>query len=301
MPPDFTGLVLGDKYRLTRPLGSGGMGYVWEAEHLRLGRTVAVKLLRPELVSDPAALARFQQEATAAARIGSPHIVDVLDVGATPGGAPFLVMEKLRGRSLAELRREQPVLPFARAAGIARQILAALEAAHAAGIVHRDLKPDNVFLEDQGDGRDHVKILDFGIAKAMDDPKVAHLTRTGMLVGTPRYMSPEQATGRRGIDGRTDVWSVGVLLYECLAGRLPHEAPDLAGTLGKIIGEPAASVRTFRPEIDPALDAAVLRALAKDPAQRFPTAAAFREALGPDPFARPAPAVAPAAPRRPAA
>jgi serine/threonine-protein kinase len=242
-------------------------------------------------------LARFQQEATAAGRIGSPYIVDVLDVGTTPGGAPFLVMEKLRGRPLSAALAEHPMLPVPRALRIARQILAGVVAAHAAGIVHRDLKPDNIFLEDQGDGRDHVKLVDFGIAKVKDDPKVSHLTRTGMLLGTPRYMSPEQVEGRRDVDHRADIWAVGVILYECLTGRFPHEAPDVPSTLAAILYGVAPPPRALRPELEPSLEAAVLCALAKDPARRFPTAEAFRAALGPDPSLTP---VAPA-PSLPAA
>jgi hypothetical protein len=287
VPPDFSGLVLEGKYRLTRSIGAGAMGYVWEAEQLRLGRTVAVKLLRPELVSDRTVLARFQQEATAAGRIGNPHIVDVLDVGTTPGGAPFLVMEKLRGRPLSAALAAHPMLPVPQALRIARQILAGVAAAHAAGIVHRDLKPDNIFLEDQADGRDHVKLVDFGIAKAKDDPKASRLTRTGMLLGTPRYMSPEQVEGRRDVDHRADIWAVGVILYECLTGRFPHEAPDVPSTLAAILYGVAPPPRALRPELEPSLEAAVLCALAKDPARRFPTAEAFRAALGPDPSLTP--------------
>ncbi|MBN1772125.1 MAG: protein kinase [Deltaproteobacteria bacterium] len=281
MQPDFTGLVLEGKYRLTAPLGAGGMGYVWRAEHVQLGRPFAVKLLRPELVSDPTALARFQQEAQAAARIGSRHIVDVLDVGRTPGGAPYLVMEFLQGRSLsAELESHGP-LPLARAIDLAGQILDGLAAAHAAGIVHRDLKPDNVFLLGEPGARDDVKLLDFGISKAKDDPRAQHLTRTGMLLGTPRYMSPEQVLGRRDVDRRADLWAAGVILYECLTGRVPFDAPDLATTLTSILQQTPVPPAAYRPEIEPRLGAAVLRALAKNPAERFADVAAFKAALAP--------------------
>ena len=279
MPPDFTGLVLEGKYRLTVALGAGAMGHVWRAEHVRLGRPFAVKLLRPELVSDPTVLARFQQEAQAAARIGNRHIVDIVDVGQTPGGAPFLVMEFLRGRSLAaELAAHGP-LPVVRAIDLTSQILDGLAAAHAAGIVHRDLKPDNVFVLPEAGGRDYVKLLDFGIAKAKADPKAQHLTRTGMLLGTPRYMSPEQVLGRRDVDRRADVWAAGVILYECLTGRVPFEAPDLASTLTAILQQTPVTPATWRPELEPWLGGVVLRALAKEPNRRFDDAAAFRAAL----------------------
>lgn len=279
MQPDFAGLVLDGKYRLVAPLGTGGMGHVWRAEHVSLGRSFAVKLLRPELVSDPAALARFQQEAQAAARIGSRHIVEVFDVGRTPGGAPYLVMEFLRGRPLsAELAARGP-LPIPRALDVVDQILDGLTAAHAAGIVHRDLKPDNVFLLEGPGGRDWVKIVDFGIAKAKDDPKAQHLTRTGMLLGTPRYMSPEQVLGRRDVDRRADLWAAGVILYECLTGRVPFEAADLASTLTAILQQAPVSPAALRPEVGTRLAEVVLRALAKDPASRFGDAAGFRAAL----------------------
>ena len=279
MPPDFTGLVLEGKYRLTAALGAGAMGHVWRAEHVRLGRPFAVKLLRPELVSDPSVLARFQQEAQAAARIGNRHIVDIVDVGQTPGGAPFLVMEFLRGRSLAAELAALGPLPVARAVDLTSQILDGLAAAHAAGIVHRDLKPDNVFVVPEAGGRDYVKLLDFGIAKAKDDPKAQHLTRTGMLLGTPRYMSPEQVLGRRDVDRRADLWAAGVILYECLTGRVPFEAPDLASTLTAILQQTPVTPAAWRPETEPWLGDAVLRALAKDPNGRFADAAAFRAAL----------------------
>lgn len=279
MPPDFTGLVLEGKYRLTAALGAGAMGHVWRAEHVRLGRPFAVKLLRPELVSDPSVLARFQQEAQAAARIGNRHIVDIVDVGQTPGGAPFLVMEFLRGRALAAELAALGPLPVARAVDLTSQLLDGLAAAHAAGIVHRDLKPDNVFVVPEAGGRDYVKLLDFGIAKAKDDPKVQHLTRTGMLLGTPRYMSPEQVLGRRDVDRRADLWAAGVILYECLTGRVPFEAPDLASTLTAILQQAPVTPASWRPEIEPWLGDAVLRALAKEPNGRFADAAAFRAAL----------------------
>jgi serine/threonine protein kinase len=275
----LAGQVIGGKYRLLRPLGEGSMGVVWAAEHVLLGRPLAVKLLRPELVSVRGVLERFQQEAVAAGRIGSPHIVDVLDVGTAPNGVPFIVMEFLRGRSLAALLRLQATLPPQRTVRLGRQILAALEAAHAAGIIHRDLKPDNIFLEPGEREEEHVKLVDFGISKAKDDPRVQHLTRTGMLLGTPRYMSPEQVRGEKSVDERADLWAAGVILYQCLAGVPPHDGPDLGAILGHILLEEAAPLRELRPEVEPWLEAAVMRALEKDRERRFATATEFREAL----------------------
>jgi serine/threonine-protein kinase len=275
----LAGQVLGGKYRLLRPLGEGSMGVVWAAEHVLLGRPLAVKLLRPELVSVRGVLERFQQEAVAAGRIGSPHIVDVLDVGTAPNGAPFIVMEFLRGRSLAALLRLQATLTPQRTVRLGRQILAALEAAHAAGIIHRDLKPDNIFLEPGEREEEHVKLVDFGISKAKDDPRVQHLTRTGMLLGTPRYMSPEQVRGEKSVDERADLWAAGVILYQCLSGVPPHDGPDLGAILGHILLEEATPLRELRPEVEPWLEAAVMRALEKDRERRFASATEFREAL----------------------
>jgi serine/threonine-protein kinase len=277
--PDLRGQILEGKYRLTDPIGSGGMGFVYAAQHVRLGRRLAVKFLLPELAESPEALFRFQQEATAVGRIGSPHIVDVIDLGTTPQGAPFLVMEFLDGRPLSALLDETPVLPMPRIAHILCQTFDALETAHEQGIVHRDLKPENVFLLARGAWPDFVKLLDFGISKILGDGSFH--TRTGALLGTPRYMAPEQATGSGAVDQRADLWSVGVILYRALTGRFPHPGTGVAEIVTAIVTTEPVAPRLVRPDLDPAIEALVLRALARNPAARFPTAAAFREALSP--------------------
>jgi len=278
---DYEGLVLEGKYKLVRPLGEGGMGVVWAAEHVRLGRPLAVKLLRADLAEHPRTLQRFNQEAVAASRIGSPHIVEVIDLGTAPDGAPFIVMELLEGRTLFALLRETPQLPIARAADIVCQILSGVAAAHAKGIVHRDLKPANVFLTRFGTREDFVKIVDFGVSKIMSGEAAMHLTRTGALLGTPTYMAPEQVLGRKDIDHRVDLWAAGIILYMALTGGRPHEAPSRNELLAAIVKQDVGPFRHLRPQVGAELEGIVLRALTRDVAQRWATAEAFREALLP--------------------
>jgi len=219
-------------YQLVRQLGQGAMGAVFEAVHTRIrNKRAAVKLLRSDLVAYPTAFARFEREAEAAASIGHEGIIDVYDYGQTDDGSPFLVMELLQGRSLADELKEDPLtgqfVPLAMDFTIlvAGGVLSALAAAHATGIIHRDLKPDNIFLVTTSEGLPQVKILDFGIALISElggGKSEFSLTKTGMIVGTPLYMSPEQAMGDRElVDQRTDVWSMGVILYQCLPGQYP--------------------------------------------------------------------------------
>jgi serine/threonine protein kinase len=278
---DYEVLVLEGKYKLVRTLGEGGMGVVWAAEHVRLGRPLAVKLLRADLAEQPRTLQRFNQEAVAASRIGSPHIVEVIDLGTAPDGAPFIVMELLEGRTLFDLLRETPQLPIARAADIGCQILSGLAAAHAKGIVHRDLKPANVFLTRFGTREDFVKIVDFGVSKIMTGEAALHLTRTGALLGTPTYMAPEQVLGRKDIDHRVDLWAAGVILYMALTGGRPHEAPSRNELLAAIVKQDVGPFRQLRPAVGAELEGIVLRALSRDVAQRWATAEAFRDALLP--------------------
>ncbi|MBI5487383.1 MAG: protein kinase [Deltaproteobacteria bacterium] len=280
MVPNLTGVVLEGKYKLTQPLGEGGMGFVYAGEHATLGRPIAVKFLRPELASDPNALARLRQEAVAASSIGSPHIVEVLDLGTAPGGAPYIVMEFLRGRSLAALLAESPMLPTPRIANIVCQTLLALQGAHARGIVHRDLKPENIFLADTGEG-DFVKLLDFGVSKVRGELSSSNLTQTGAVLGTPRFMAPEQAAGLRNVDHRVDIWATGVVLYRALTGRYPYDADNYNALLAQILMASPPAPRLLRPDLDPTLELAILTALARDPAARFPSADAFRQVLAP--------------------
>ncbi|NMC70735.1 MAG: serine/threonine protein kinase [Myxococcales bacterium] len=280
---EFADRLLEGKYRLLRRIGAGGMGEVWEAEDQRLHRRLAVKLLAQELAADPVAVSRFHQEAEAAGRIGHDNICEVIDLGTTEDGVPFLVMPLLRGRALAELLEETPRFPLARAADIASQTLDALTAAHAAGIVHRDLKPDNLFVTRVGDRDDFVKILDFGISKVMGHPTLggpaANLTRTGSVVGTPAYMAPEQARGARDIDARVDIYATGVILYEMLTGRRPFEADTFNEVLWKIWNDPVTAPRALRPDLPPPVETVVLRAMARDREDRYGSAREFREEL----------------------
>ncbi|MBN1771633.1 MAG: serine/threonine protein kinase [Deltaproteobacteria bacterium] len=280
---EFADRLLEGKYRLLRRVGAGGMGEVWEAEDQRLHRRLAVKLLAQELAADPVAVSRFHQEAEAAGRIGHDNICEVIDLGTTEDGVPFLVMPLLRGLPLGELLEQAGRLPPARATDIVAQTLDALTAAHAAGIVHRDLKPDNLFVTRVGDREDFVKILDFGISKVLGDPTLGGrsptLTRTGSVVGTPAYMAPEQARGVKDIDPRVDVYATGVILYEMLTGRRPFEGDTFNEVLWKIWNDPVTAPRALCPELPVALEAVVLRAMARDREDRYGSAREFRDEL----------------------
>lgn len=278
--PALVGRVIAGRYRIRGLLGEGGMGAVYEAEHLSVGRRVALKRLHPELATDAHSVTRFQREARAAGATGHEHVVDVLDLGFAEDGAPYLVMELLAGESLAQRLARQKSLPPDRAASIAGQVLSALEAVHALDVIHRDLKPDNIFLTRRAGRNDYVKVLDFGVSKmaADKDPK---LTRTGMMVGTPHYMSPEQARGVRQLDHRVDLYAVGVILFECLSGQLPFHAENYHALLQSILAREAPSLVSLVPSIDAKLAAVVARALAKRPDDRYPDARAMWEALVP--------------------
>jgi serine/threonine protein kinase len=289
---DREGEILEEKYKLVRELGEGGMGVVWLAEHMRLGRPLAVKLLRPDLAGSARTLRRFHQEAVAASRIGNPHIVEVIDIGTAPDGGPFIVMELLEGKTLFEVLREAPVLPVARACDIVCQVLSGLAAAHAKGIVHRDLKPANIFLTKFGTREDFVKLVDFGVSKIMTGEEAMQLTRTGAMLGTPTYMAPEQVLGRKEVDHRVDLWAAGVILYMMLTGKRPHEAPSRNELLVTIVNKDVQPFRQLRAELDERLERIVLRALTRDMAQRWGTAEEFRDALLPYRMGAPAYAAA---------
>ncbi len=263
------GAILAGKYRLVEPLGSGGMGTVWRADHLVLSSPVAVKVLNERAQDSAHGHARFLREAQAAAALRSPHVVQIFDVG-VEGSAPFIVMELLEGESLAQRLRRVGRLELAATAAIITQSARALHKAHEAGIVHRDLKPDNIFLVRDVD-RELVKVLDFGIAKLVEQMEVEQLTGTGSVMGTPHYMSPEQARGRKEVDHRTDLWALGVIAYECTTGRRPYDSHALGDLLLQICTEPAPPPSTAG-GLPSALDAFMARALAREPEQRFATA-----------------------------
>src|SRR6478736_9200409 len=220
-----TGDIIDNKYRIVRLLGEGGMGAVYEGENVRIHRKVAIKVLHSQVASSQDAVQRFEREAQAAGRIGSEHIVEVLDLGTLPEGDRYMVMEFMDGSSLADRISERGKLPPQTTAPIVVQLLEGLRAAHDAGIIHRDLKPDNVYLlGSRGGKKDFVKILDFGISKFNTLGGEFSMTRTGAVMGTPYYMSPEQAKGNRDVDHRADLYAVGVILYEAVAGEVPFNA-----------------------------------------------------------------------------
>jgi serine/threonine-protein kinase len=256
-------------YVVQKKVGEGGMGVVYLAEHPRIHRRVAIKVLLPQYAQNPQVVSRFFNEAKAANEIRNEHIVDILDFGELPDGAPYIIMEWLDGRSLGDVLDKAGKLPLARAVHIARGIARALSAAHAHGIVHRDLKPDNIFLLERTGDADFVKVLDFGIAKLVGSEQAASdvKTKTGALIGTPSYMSPEQCRGIA-VDQRSDIYSLGVILYRMLTGRLPFEAEALGELLLQHMTQQPKSLREHEPTLPPSVDAAVLRALEKDPAKR---------------------------------
>jgi serine/threonine protein kinase len=232
------GDVLAGKYRLEHLLGEGGMGLVWAATHLVTRKRVALKTLHAEAAADPETCRRFVREARAASAVQHPNVVAIHDVFDGDDGAPVLVMDLLDGESLAAHLRRQPVLPIAELARIMLPVVSAVGSAHAKGIVHRDLKPDNIFLAREADGSTRVVVVDFGIAKIssvdVSVPVTGTRTATGSMLGTPHYMSPEQAFGEGDIDHRVDVWALGVILYECLSGRRPTDA-DNVGQIFKLV------------------------------------------------------------------
>lgn len=269
-----------DKYTVVRVLGRGGMGTVYEVRHAALARRFAIKFLLPEFAANRDVLRRFENEAKAAGGLEHPNLAAVTDFGRATDGSPYLVMEFLEGQDCAKLLRQLGPLPFPRAANIVQQACRGLAVAHRAAIVHRDLKPENLFVTDAGDGSDLVKVLDFGIAK-LRPSEASVVTGTGATFGTAFYMSPEQARGAGEVDGRADVWSLGVLLYELLSGRRPFEGEQFLNIIHQILSVEPPLLATLRSDVPPELVAVVERAMTKDLSQRLPSVAALGEALAP--------------------
>ena len=265
-------------YRITAKLGEGGMGVVYLAEHPVIGKKVAMKAIHPELSKNSDVVSRFVTEAKAVNQIGHEHIVDIADFGNTSDGEFYFVMEYLQGESLSDRLRRENRLDAPSALSITAQIADALNASHEQGIIHRDLKPENIFLcLNRGPGRDFVKVLDFGLAKlTLSDQKVSHKTRTGSVMGTPYYMSPEQCEGKIEIDHRADIYSLGVLLFEMLTGKVPFGGDGYGEIIVKHVTMPPPSVRSINDELPEELDLILYRALAKDRDQRFQTMARVR-------------------------
>ena len=274
---DLVGAMLAGRYRVTRQLGHGGMGAVYEAVHERLGKRVAIKVLL-DAGANGAAMARFEQEARLASAIGNEHIIDIVDIDRTDDGRTYIVMELLEGQSLAQLLAATPGMAERRIADLGAQAARALAAAHAKGIVHRDIKPENLFVIER-DGRDFLKIVDFGISKLVGDHAGdANLTRTGTVIGTAAYMSPEQARGDE-LDARVDVYSLGVVLYQAATGTLPFAGDNVLKVLNLIVSTEATPPRVRRSELSAAFERIVMTAMAPRREDRFATAGALAEAL----------------------
>ncbi len=273
------GAVIDGKYEIVRLLGEGGMGAVYEGNNTRIHRRVAIKVLHGNAAGNEEAVTRFEREAQAAGRIGSEHIVEVLDLGDLPGGDRYMVMEFLEGEALNDRISRGRMNPRV-VAQMMVEMLEGLKAAHAAGIVHRDLKPDNVFLlANRGGKKDFVKIVDFGISKFNVVGGEFSMTRTGAVMGTPYYMAPEQAKGGKEVDHRVDLYAVGVILYQAVVGRVPFDAETFNELLFKIVLETPPSLAEQVEGIDPSFVEIVDRAMAREPSARYQTAEEFQKAL----------------------
>ena len=280
MPPDADpiGKVLAGKYRIESLLKRGGMGAVYRATHLMLHKPIAIKLIKPELVTTQDTIRRFHREAQAASKLDHPNIVTIHDLGESGDGTLYIAMELVSGTSLKELVKSEGALRPERAVRIAAAIGSALALAHRNHIIHRDLKPQNIMICRDADGQEQPKLLDFGIAKTFESEGPA-LTSTGLVFGTPHYMSPEQAKSPA-VDGRSDLYALGIILYEMLVGKVPFDAESIPAILVKHLNEAPKPPTELRPGLDPKLEAIVLRCLEKEPERRYQTAEELTYALG---------------------
>ena len=274
------GAVIGGKYRIERVLGTGGMGVVAAAHHLQLNRRVAIKYLLTEALEYPDVIERFTREAQVAASIRGEHVARVIDIGVFDDGAPYIVLEYLEGVDLAAHAASHGPLPIADVIGYVLQACEALAEAHAANVVHRDLKPANLFLAKQPDRRRIVKVLDFGVSKIMGEP----MTTPSALLGTVLYMSPEQLRASSLVDARTDIWALGVILYELLAGVTPFNGVTIVGVADAVKLNAPTPLRQHRRDVPAALEAAISRCLRSDPAERHASVLELAVAIAP--FAR---------------
>jgi eukaryotic-like serine/threonine-protein kinase len=277
--PGLVGQLVGDRYQVERRIGEGGMGEVYLARHVLMGRSCALKVLSPSVSQDPDAVTRFNREATNASRISHPNVCAVYDFGLTSDGLVYLAMEYVEGRTLSAVLEEQGAMPVSRAVELTAQCAAGLQAAHDLGIVHRDLKPDNVMVSGPRE-RETAKLVDFGIAKAMVAEPLQRVTRSGFVVGTPDYMSPEQLSGDP-VDARSDQYSLALVFYRLVTGKLPFEGESAQETLTKRLTDPPRPLAAARPgaRFPVGLQGVLDRGLARRPQDRYPTVTAFVEAL----------------------
>jgi serine/threonine-protein kinase len=278
---ELVGQMLTDRYRIDERISEGGMGTVYRATHVLMDKRVAIKVLHPSLAADDKIVARFSREARAASRISHPHALNVTDFGESESGVVFLVMEFLDGRTLKEVIHSDGPMPLSRAVEIIKQVSGALDAAHAEGVVHRDLKSDNIMLVEGANGSDWAKVLDFGIAKIKEtaghtDPG---LTAPNLIIGTPQYMSPEQCSQASAIDARSDIYSLGIIIYELLTGHVPFTGDSPTAIMMKHLQEPPPSVMEERDDLPPQVGMVITSALAKRPEDRFQSAGELSEAL----------------------
>jgi len=292
------GMVLQDRYRIVKKIGDGGMGAVYEGEHLMIKRRVAIKVLHPQYAQNEEIRKRFQREAQAATAIGHPNIVEVTDMGKLPDGSAYMVLEFLAGRDWAADISKQGAQPLGKVAHILTQVCEALTAAHGKGIVHRDLKPENVFLIERGGDPDFAKVVDFGISKIAGPEGAEHsLTQTGTALGTPYYMSPEQCQGKKDIDQRADIYSMGVMLFQALTAQYPFDDESYPMLVLKICTQSPPLISDYRHDVPPEMQNILHRMLAKDREHRYSSAAEVKAALAPYLGRTDAPMVAQNAPR----
>jgi serine/threonine protein kinase len=266
---DLLGSIVAERYHILKKLGEGGMGTVYLAEHVKMGRKAALKVMNPGMNSDPDAIARFNREAANASRLNHPNVCGIYDFGETPEGLIYLAMEFIEGESLTSLIEKSGALAAPRAASIIHQAADALAVAHDYGIVHRDLKPDNIMIAKGRDNTDLVKVVDFGIAKASSSD-AQKVTKTGLVVGTPEYMSPEQLAGDK-LDGRSDIYSLGLVAFNCLTGKLPFPSNSAQEAMIMRLTDQPKTLAEMKPDVAwPAeLQAVMDKALARDADERY--------------------------------
>jgi len=279
---DLVGTVIDNKYEVIQLIGEGGMGVVYEVKHTLIGRRLAMKFLHKQYVTSEEVTTRFHREAQAAAQIGHDNIIEVTDMGTTEDGSPYIVMEYLDGEDLKGILEKEVQIAPERAANILSQVLSALAGAHNVNIIHRDMKPENIYLVNKSENPDFVKLLDFGISKFRAlEGEGKGLTQTGTVLGTPYYMSPEQARGDHNIGHAADIYAVGVIMFQMLTGELPFDAPNYNALLIKILTEQPPDPREIAPDMPEDLAKVILKAMNREPVGRFHTCMEFRDALTP--------------------